>query len=244
MIDTREARAAASEVKFVVPEALGYRVRDWARRHLTPDPHGTGPFGDEYQTTTLYFDTAERDVFYQRGSYGRAKYRVRRYADYDFVFLERKLRRPGLLIKRRTQVPLDALERFRYEGARGPWLADWFERRIVARNLSPACQLVYQRMARGYETDTGLARLTVDGGLGASPVTAVAFSTLDPVSALDGQMIVEMKFRGPVPSMFKGLVEEFGLSPRAVSKYRLGVAALTGLPIVDVAATTEKAVRV
>ena len=76
----------------------------WARTFLGADPHGTGPFGDEYRTSTLYFDTAEGHVFHRWGSYGRAKYRIRRYGDSNVAFLERKLRRPGMLVKRRTQV--------------------------------------------------------------------------------------------------------------------------------------------
>ena len=95
-----------SEIKFVLDPVLGHQVREWARSELEADPHGEGPFGDEYRTTSLYFDTAEHDVFHRRGSFGRAKYRVRRYSEHDFVFLERKLRKPGFLFKRRTRTPI------------------------------------------------------------------------------------------------------------------------------------------
>jgi hypothetical protein len=231
MIDMRETRSAASELKFVVPSAVGQRVRAWAREHLIADPHGTGPFGDEYRTTTLYFDTPERDVFFQRGSTGRAKYRIRRYDDYDFVFVERKLRRPGLLIKRRTEVPVDALGRLRAGASHEPWAGQWFERRVVARALRPACQIVYRRTARSVETSLGLARLTIDTGLEAALATDISFGSLPHVRALDGSMIVELKFRGTAPSVFKRFVEEFALAPQTTSKYRLGIAALTGLPL-------------
>jgi hypothetical protein len=242
MIDTRESRSAASEVKFVVTPSLGEEVRAWARRHLEPDPHGKGPFGDEYRTTTLYFDTNARDVFHRRGSNGRAKYRIRRYDEYDFVFVERKLRRPGLLVKRRSQVPLDALARLREGGQHGPWLGQWFERRTLVRGLRPACQLVYRRTARSIATSLGPARLTVDAELGAALATAVTFEPFHPVPALDRQMIVELKFRGPAPAVFKRLIEEFRLTPQTASKYRLGVAALTGLPLDTADATSERSV--
>jgi len=239
MIDTREARVTAAEVKFVVPEEIGRRVQEWARRVLAPDPHGTGRFGDEYQTTTIYFDTTDRDVFHQRGSNGRAKYRIRRYADLGFVFLERKLRRPRLLIKRRTQVPLVALSRFG-GGAADPWPGSWFEHRLAARNLGPTCQLVYQRMARGIETSSGLARLTVDRSLGVTPATEIAFGSEPPLRVIEGQNIVELKFRGPVPAIFKRLIEEVGISPQTVSKYRLGMAGLAGVAVHDMLAAAER----
>lgn len=240
MIDTGEARGSASEVKFVVSQAVGEQVRAWARQHLEADPHGTGPFGDEYRTTTLYFDTLDRDVFHRRGSNGRAKYRIRRYDDYDFAFVERKLRRPGLLIKRRTQVPLNTLGALRQTA--GPWPGHWFARRVSARGLVPTCQLVYRRTARSIETSLGSARLTVDAGLAVAPASDVAFGALPPVPVLEGHAIVEIKFRGPTPGIFKRLVEEFNLAPQATSKYRLGIEAMTGVAITAVQEELEPAI--
>src|SRR5687767_5763312 len=109
MVHTRETRASASEIKFVIDPRLAQRIQDWARRHLDADPHGSGPFSDEYDIASLYFDTPDKDVFNRRRSFARAKYRVRRYGSSDVVFLERKLRRPGLLVKRRTVAPLTTL---------------------------------------------------------------------------------------------------------------------------------------
>lgn len=91
----RETRPFAAEVKFVIPADLRQQVRSWARENLEPDPYGGGMFNDTYHTTSLYFDTAAGDVFHRRRSFGRSKYRVRRYGSANFVFLERKLRGPG-----------------------------------------------------------------------------------------------------------------------------------------------------
>jgi len=150
MADTREARAHAAEIKIVVDAALGAQIRDWARLHLDPDPHGSGPFGDEYLTTSLYFDTSARDVFHRRGSFGRAKYRIRRYGQSGPVFLERKLRKPGLLVKRRTKVALEDLRRLEDDSMKDWWLGKWFRRRVVARELrpQPLFKLVFARVKR------------------------------------------------------------------------------------------------
>ena len=48
MADTREVRAFATEIKFVVDAAVAADVRRWARAHLEPDPHGAGEAGDQY----------------------------------------------------------------------------------------------------------------------------------------------------------------------------------------------------
>src|SRR5688500_1074758 len=110
MANTREMRAAACEIKFVIDERLAPRVRDWPRTHFQPDQHGAGPFRDEYRNSTLYFDTRRFDVFHRNDSFGRAKYRIRRYGDANAVFFERKLRKPGLLIKRRTRDDIETLD--------------------------------------------------------------------------------------------------------------------------------------
>ena len=81
---------------------LAGRSAQWARAHLDADIHGGGPHGDEYRTTSVYFDNAAFDVFHRRGSFGRSKYRIRRYGDDETVFLERKMRQPAVLAKRRT----------------------------------------------------------------------------------------------------------------------------------------------
>lgn len=226
MVHTRETRASASELKFVIQPSLGPRVREWARAHLAADPHGTGPFGDEYDTATLYFDTAGLDVFYRRKSFRRAKYRVRRYGSSDVVFLERKLRKPRLLIKRRTAAPIATLDHLR-DAAPIPWGGEWFHRRLLLRGLQPVCQVSYHRTARVIETDDGLARLTLDCELHARPIDEPRFSADGgTVPFLPDRLILEVKYRVQLPGIFKRLVEEFALEPQSASKYRLGMTAL------------------
>src|ERR1044071_4237055 len=102
-IDLRENRPFASEIKFAVNPRLGESIREWARVRLAPDPNASGEGGDGYRITSLYFDTRQFDVFHRRGSYGRSKYRIRRYGSSAVGFLERKLKTRGLVSKRRTR---------------------------------------------------------------------------------------------------------------------------------------------
>jgi hypothetical protein len=226
MVDTREARGSASELKFVILPSCGDAVREWARRRLEPDPYGQGRFGDEYVTTSLYFDNANQDVFHRRGSFGKAKYRVRRYGDADVVFFERKLRTSGMVIKRRTLMSLEVLDRLEGRESAANWSGYWFHRRLRARGLRPVCQLSYKRMARAVAVDNGLARLTLDDHIHAAAVARSHFNGHGGIPALDGRMILELKFRGHLPAVFKTLIEELKLAAGPASKYRFGMMAL------------------
>jgi hypothetical protein len=227
MVDTREARGSASELKFLLDSSSGEQVRQWARERLERDPHGSGPFDDEYLTSSLYFDTDKRDVFHRRGSFRKAKYRIRRYGQVDTVFLERKLRTSKMVVKRRTMMPigvLDDLERLTEPDR--TWSGGWFHRRLRARGLRPVCMLSYHRMARGILIDGLMARLTLDDRVRAAPVAHAHFNGDLGVPVLEAQLILELKFRGQLPAVFKSLVEEFKLATTPVSKYRFGMMAL------------------
>jgi hypothetical protein len=223
---TRETRNLSREIKFLIDATTARAVRDWARAHLTPDMHGNGPFGDDYQTATLYFDTDDFDVFHRRGSYGRSKYRVRRYGASDVVFFERKLRTRDLLVKRRTAAGIHELPRLTFIGGDETWAPNWFHQRLQVRNLGPICRVAYHRTARVGMTAYGAMRLTLDDRLIAVATNDLAFGggTSTPVAA--DATVLELKFRVEMPALFKQLAETFNLVPQPVSKYRLAVMAL------------------
>ena len=172
--DTRENRELASEMKVLVSPARAGQILAWARQHLSPDPHAGGPAGDGYQITSLYFDTAQFDVFH---------------------------------------------------------------RRLLARALSPTCQIAYRRTALVAMTSFGPIRLTMDSGLRALGITCIQFSNEFGAPLLEDQIILELKFRYGMPALFKYLLEEFALTPVPFSKYRFAAAALG---FVNAASDTEQ----
>lgn len=224
--DTRENREFASELKFLVSHAVAEQIRGWARGRLLPDPNAGGPTGDAYRITSLYFDTANRDVYHRRGSFGRSKYRIRRYGRGDTVFLERKLRTRGLLAKRRSIVELDELARLEVHTLERGWPGFWFHRRLLARKLEPVCQIAYDRTARVAMTPNGPIRLTLDHSLRALPAEGLGFSDEEGALLMPWKVIVELKFRRETPKLFKYLIQEFALNAQAFSKYRLAAARL------------------
>jgi hypothetical protein len=225
-METHENRAGAWEIKFLVKPEFADQIRGWARAHLMPDPNARGEHDDSYRITSLYFDTEQLDVFHRRGSYGRGKYRIRRYGQSDLAFLERKLRTRRQLTKRRSIAGLGELERLTEAETQLDWTGYWFHRRLLLRRLGPVCQVSYERTARVAMTQYGPIRLTLDEDLRARPAAGIWFNAPGGKPICGDQLILELKFRCAMPALFKCLVEEFALNSQTLSKYRLAVIAL------------------
>jgi hypothetical protein len=223
---SRETRDGAREVKFLVDPGLARNVLEWSRARLAADPFGGGESGDQYLTTSLYFDTDDFAVYQRRGSYRRSKLRIRRYGSADVVFLERKLRTSSLLSKRRTIVPIEELGWLAAKGIPHAWAGRWFEDRMGARRLKPVCQVSYHRYARVGTGIFGPMRLTFDEAIVAQPCAGFEFAPLAGVPTLQDRVIIEMKYCVEPPAVLRHVVEEFKLEPAGVSKYRLSIDAL------------------
>lgn len=227
-LHARESREFASEVKFQVPEFAGEEILEWARTRLSPDPNATDDTQNgTYQITSLYFDTEQFDVYHRNGSFGRSKYRIRRYGQSKVVFLERKLKTRGLVSKRRAAVGVQELEHLNDLEPDSGWPGFWFHQRLLARRLRPVCQIAYRRTARVAITQYGPMRLTLDRCVETVPLSLPCFGDLGSgIGLSDDKVIVEFKFRLGMPVLFKELVEKFALTATRVSKYRLAVVAL------------------
>jgi VTC domain len=227
---SRETRDFARETKFLVSAGTIEDVKAWARANLGADPHGTGEFGDHYATTSLYFDTANHDVYHRNSSHARGKFRIRRYGLLDFIFLERKFRTDRLLAKRRTTVPVEELQKLAADEPDPTWKGYWFHRRVLMRGLQPKIQMSYHRIARVTQTPTGLLRVTFDTNLRVLPMPDRAFLPGVGLPLLEDKIIIEVKYRVELPPMIKLMAETFGLQIERVSKYRLGLGALDYAP--------------
>ena len=217
----------ASEVKFVVDLQKAEGIREWACLHLLADPHGGGLTGDAYRISSLYLDNDNFDVLRRVGSFGRAKYRIRRYGASSEVFLERKMKSRGLISKKRTIVGVDDLPRVAELQADREWAGYWYHRRLIARSLRPVCQISYNRTARVASNAHGAIRFTMDQDISAVCVTGPRFDAASqPVLLNQGLAIVELKFRKQMPEMFEQFMTEFNLQPQPASKYRIAGAAL------------------
>lgn len=207
------------ETKFLIPLEKAPAVLAWAREHMEPDPHGTGAHQDEYLVQSIYLDTPEWHVFRKVGSYGRAKYRVRRYGAESWLFLERKMKRSGIVRKRRTTISISDLPTYS-EVANGRW----YEKRLSLRQLVPRCYIQYERVARQKMTSDGLLRLTVDRALHFNTKVEWQWPGLGGTPFLCEFAILELKYL-QLPALAKNVIAEFNLNPGPASKYRMALRA-------------------
>lgn len=226
-LDAARSSGFASEIKFLVSRPVADEISGWARLNLLRDVHGSGPAGDAYNISSLYLDSPDFDVLHRRGSFARAKYRIRQYGAGDLIFLERKLKSRGLTAKKRTAVSLADLERIAAPQPVSDWPGYWYHRRVLARRLRPVCRIIYSRTARVALTAHGPIRLTMDDRIAAMPAGSLSGNAVrESVRLLNGNVILELKFRHALPSLFEQLIREFALAPRNVSKYRIAGATL------------------
>jgi hypothetical protein len=212
----------AYELKFLLDEARAQKVEAWAQGRLALDPHGDPALGGAYRTTSLYFDTSELDVYHRAPSYKRRKFRVRRYGPAPWAFLERKSKWGDRVAKRRTAIPDGEVVLLTHPMSLVNWPGHWFHRRLLARRLGPACQIIYQRTAYVGACPESPLRLTLDRRVHGILTDEWSLAPSDGgLPLLTGQVILEFKFRLALPAPFKEVIADFRLSPRTVSKYRL-----------------------
>ena len=211
--DAVDAALPSFEQKYLVAPDVAARVAAWARAELRPDPHGDAASGD-YPVATLYLDTSDFAVFHRSPELRGAKYRIRRYGDEPFAWLERKVRAGDRVQKRRVRVGLPEIARL---GA-----PRWFDEEIRDLRLAPTCAVAYRRTAFFGSGDHGPFRITLDQALEGAARRAWDFAP-DGAPAhvlLADRVVCELKFRDALPHLFKRLLAEVGLEPSSFSKYR------------------------
>jgi len=215
----------AYELKFLIEEYQAPGVIAWARQNLRCDSHVDTSLGDAYQIFSLYFDTPALDTFHRRRPFRRSKYRLRRYGAEAVLYLERKRKAGDRVQKERTQIRADlALRQDTDAPLRWPGL--WFAQQFQARDLKPLCQVNYERAAYVGGSTEDPIRLTLDRHLRCAPATeGTVQEPRKHRPLLPGKRILELKYRGRLPRLFKLAMHELGLDPRPVSKYRLSVEA-------------------
>jgi hypothetical protein len=214
-------QANAYELKFLVDRSAAAEIESWARERMMIDPHGHQHRNGAYTTTTLYCDTPHFDVFLKSPSYRRRKFRLRRYGDCFEAYLERKTKTGQRVRKRRTSIPLGELAFLEGAVSTEDWEGHWFHRRILLKGLGPSCALSYDRTAFGKPAEEGTMRLTLDRHIFSLRTGSWEFPNPGKgLPALRNQAILELKYQTVLPTLFKEVLEVFGLQPSAHSKYR------------------------
>lgn len=226
------------EYKYLVPESIIDRVREFVRPYVVPDRHAEGRPGGRYAIHNIYLDTPRLDLFYAgiNDAMDRFKLRIRWY-DADargpfFLEVKRKIRR--VIVKDRVKVEraeLDAILRGEpLSFADGPMedRLSGFVNRALCTAAAPTILCVYSR--EPYESVFGdYARVTFDREVRYQdargytlPGHPSEWTYVDAAWATRGvrcATIIELKFTNEFPRWMSDLVTTFGLERVGYSKY-------------------------
>ena len=223
----QRGNSAAYEVKFLLNEAQAAELEQALRPDLRLDPYADPRTGNAYQITSTYLDTPLLDVFHRVGRHRLRKFRLRRYGDATWTYLERKTKRKEQVRKHRSKAELSHLSLLAAPLVLEPWDGAWFHRQVTRWSLAPTCQVTYLRRAYFGESEGSPIRLTFDRQLRAKRLQGWnGIESAVDQDILGDQVICEFKFRGAMPDCFRQVIAAMALAPRGASKYRRSLEAL------------------
>jgi hypothetical protein len=228
-----DASQNRKEFKFVLRPGLKDILRAEVGKRLPADVHSH----DGYPVLSEYFDSAERDSYWQKqfGVPNRRRVRGRVYGCSDgsipaSAFVEVKHKLDGTTVKRRVACRVEDLPVFsgggipnHIEASSGAdkRVINELEELVVGGGNRPVVQIRYHRHAYDSGPD-GTIRITFD----LDPRCRFLLKPLQPdcpdfdLPLLEpGMAIMEVKTIGPVPYWFRTLVGRHNLVPRSFSKY-------------------------
>ncbi len=218
-------------MKFLLDETRARDVEAFLAEEMTADPHGDPQRGGSYEVASVYCDSRRHDSFHGAGAVGRCRLRARRYGGTSPIFLERKATRGLRVAKRRAVIAPGEIDRLNGAPPDDAWAGHWFRRHLAHRGLRPVCKVSYSRRAWFAADAQGPVRVTLDRDVAGSPASDwnVDWSAAES-PLLEGKVVLELKYRGPLPARLKRIVERFRLEPCGVSKFRLAMRACGLVP--------------
>ena len=217
------------EFKFLLPAGILDSVRSQVAEQLEADRDTV----DGYQVQSDYFDSDDRDSYWQKvlSKPNRRRIRTRTYVDPSgkltpVHFIEIKHKLSGQAVKRRMEVDEQALQGF----LRGeiPAFAeagdDRFRDELVALMTEPEQKPVVRIQYHRWAFDSGpegTIRITFDHPVRCTFPDYASGEDREPDLELlePGEAIMEVKTIGSVPYWFRQLIGEHSLSPRGFSKF-------------------------
>lgn len=227
------------EVKYLVPESVALRIRDFVRSYLVLDAFAAPEPNCSYDNHSIYLDSDRLDTFHAsvNGDKNRYKLRLRYYDERPNspVFFEIKRRMNEIILKQRCGVRREAvplLMRGHMPDGRHVVNATAHEFDSLQRfchlvsllGAKPKAHVAYAREAWVSEADNSV-RVTMDRFVRSEPQfdAATRIGMVNPVPVFDRQLVLELKFTNRFPNWFRDLVEAFGLMQSGGAKYVGGI---------------------
>ncbi len=227
------------EYKYVIPEALAPRVRDFVATYLELDSYGARHEDCSYSVNSLYLDSDDLQLYQSTVNGDKNRYKLRiRYYDTEGdspLFFEIKSRRDNIISKRRAKVRRASLMRLldgdqpAPEDLVDPGPKDYADlarfcelhRALQAR---PQTRIFYRREAWLPALDNAV-RVTFDRCVGTEPDREARLPVgHDALRSVFGdQVILELKFTDRFPDWMRTLVRTFHLPQMSAAKYADGI---------------------
>src|SRR5881394_185415 len=235
----QELQLQRFELKYLVPESVALRVRDFVSGYLEIDEYGATLPNFSYPVHSLYLDSEDLHLFHTtiNGDKNRFKLRLRFYDNRPEapIFFEIKRRMNSIIIKQRGGVRRDAVDWLMAGHLPEPaHLVSRDPRQQVA--LQNFCKLTHDIGARpkshiAYLREAWISprdnsvRVTLDRSVRCEPEPLAHLNTRmnNPVVVFGKDVVLELKFTDRFPDWFKQLVRVFGLMQCGAAKYVDGV---------------------
>lgn len=222
------------ELKYLISEETALKVRDFVRCYLAMDEFSIGKPNFSYPVHSLYLDSHDLKLYWTtiNGDKNRYKLRLRFYDSKPGspVFFEVKRRMNNCILKQRGGVRHDAVGRLfaGYFPEPGHLLSKDPGQLVALQRFCqlmqdihavPKVHIFYLREA--YVSDDDEVRVTIDRSVMGEENLHHSIKTdmLNPVRAMSGQVILELKFTNRFPNWFRELVEVFGVMQCGAAKY-------------------------
>ncbi|MCB0282679.1 MAG: polyphosphate polymerase domain-containing protein [Calditrichae bacterium] len=228
------------EYKFLVPESK----LDNLRSDLTPftelDKYSEIDDRKEYTVRSIYYDTPGFECYVEKkeGLKIRKKYRLRGYNEEhpdNVLFLEIKRKNKNYIRKNRAPFLYKNINSVLFKNklagnilsnGNGKEMADAkrFFYNYHTKALRPVVLIIYEREAFFSKFDPTL-RLTFDKNLRSVmyPLKDDVYSAKKAKYAMPGFFIFEVKFVAGMPLWVTNIIQKYGLSRQAISKYTITI---------------------
>lgn len=248
------------ELKYLVPEEIALKVRQFASAYLEIDEYGATMPNLSYPVHSLYIDSPGLDTYWHtiNGDKNRYKLRLRYYNDKPDapVFFEIKARCNSVILKKRCGVrrnsvssilagqlpmPDEVLSR---EPKQYHALQKFLDL-MHGIHGRPQIHVFYMREAWISTVDNSI-RVTMDRDVQIEPDPAARLKTfmVEPVRPFGSMVILELKFTNRFPDWFKELVRCFGLTQCGAAKYAEGITMMGEQKIMNAFAFDGESARV
>jgi hypothetical protein len=227
------------ELKYIIPEMLAVRIRDFIYPYLELDSFGATRVDCSYPVHSLYLDSEDLHLYNStiNGDRNRYKLRVRFYEGKPDapVFFEIKRREDNAIYKQRCAVHRAAAGEIiagripdrrdlAEDGPEAERSMQAFCRHLNQIHARPVAHVFYMREA-WLQHGGNRVRVTMDRQvqLGREADLCLDARLRDPVPVFGNQVVLELKFTGRFPVWMRELVQVFGLKQCSAAKYVDGI---------------------